>query len=257
LFGLKLLSKLLKVLDGFVHKFINQDNRIASRRVPGRAISGAARNWKLCRKIRFAYTRIFLHVFKKDEGFMRIIVGITGASGALYGLRLLKELAKLGHEVHATVSEYGWKVLDHECGVGEETIRPLVHALYSVDDIIAPIASGSFRADVMVVVPCSMKTLGTVASGIAGNLLCRAADVMLKERKNLVLAVRETPLSAIHLENMLKLARLGVGIVPASPGFYHNPETIDDLAAIMAGRIMDSMGIESNLFKRWNGIPAE
>lgn len=187
---------------------------------------------------------------------MRIIVGITGASGALYGLRLVKELSALGHEVHATVSEYGWKVLEHECGVGEEAIRPYVSALYPVEDITAPIASGSFRADVMVVAPCSMKTLGSIASGMAGNLLCRAADVMLKERKNLVLAVRETPLSAIHLENMLKLARLGVGIVPASPGFYHNPKTIDDLAAIMVGRIMDSMGVENNLFTRWNGMPA-
>ncbi|CAK7021712.1 MAG: putative UbiX-like flavin prenyltransferase [Desulfovibrio sp.] len=187
---------------------------------------------------------------------MRIIVGITGASGAVYGLRLLRELAALGHEVHATVSEYGWKVLDHECGIRESDIRPLVHALYPVEDITAPIASGSFRADVMAVAPCSMKTLGAIASGLAGNLLCRAADVMLKERKNLVLAVRETPLSAIHLENMLKLARLGVGIVPASPGFYHNPTTIDDLTAIMTGRIMDSMGVENSLFTRWNGIEA-
>lgn len=186
---------------------------------------------------------------------MRIIVGITGASGAPYGLRLLKELGKLGHEVHATVSEYGWKVLEHECGVGEETVRPLVHALYPVDDITAPIASGSFRADCMVVAPCSMKTLGAISSGIAANLLCRAADVILKERKNLVLAVRETPLSAIHLENMLKLARLGVGIVPASPGFYYNPTTVDDLIANMVGRIMDSMGVENNLFTRWNGMP--
>lgn len=186
---------------------------------------------------------------------MRIIVGITGASGAVYGLRLLKELAALGHEVHATVSEYGWKVLEHECGAGEAEVRSLAHALYPVEDIAAPIASGSFRADVMVVAPCSMRTLGAISSGLAGNLLCRAADVMMKERKNLVLAVRETPLSAIHLENMLKLARLGVGIVPASPGFYHNPKTIDDLVAIMVGRIMDGMGVANNLFERWNGMP--
>ncbi|MDL2210407.1 UbiX family flavin prenyltransferase [Desulfovibrio sp. OttesenSCG-928-O18] len=188
---------------------------------------------------------------------MRVIVGITGASGAVYGLRLLKELAGMDHEVHAVVSEYGWKVLDHECGVGEAVLRPLVHALYPIDDITAPIASGSFRADVMAVAPCSMRTLAAVASGLAGNLLCRAADVMLKERKNLVLAVRETPLNAIHLENMLKLARLGVGIVPASPGFYHRPETIDDLVGMVAGRIMDSMGIANNCFARWNGMPAE
>lgn len=187
---------------------------------------------------------------------MRIIIGITGASGAVYGLRLLQELAATEHEVHAVLSEYGVKVLEHECGVGESHIRSLVHALYPVDDITAPIASGSFRADVMAVVPCSMRTLGAIASGLAGNLLCRAADVMLKERKNLVLAVRETPLSPIHLENMLKLARMGVGIVPACPGFYHKPKTIDDLTAIMAGRILDSMGIHTDCFARWNGMTA-
>lgn len=188
---------------------------------------------------------------------MRVIVGITGASGAIYGLALLRALRDLGHEIHCTVSEYGWKVLDHECGVKEADIRSLVTSLYPVEDITAPIASGSFRADVMCVAPCSMRTLGAIANGLAGNLLCRAADVMLKERKNLVLAVRETPFNPIHLENMLKLARIGVGIVPASPGFYHHPRTIDDLVAIMTGRILDSMGIESNLFKRWSGMDGE
>ncbi|OIQ50522.1 Phenolic acid decarboxylase subunit B [Pseudodesulfovibrio hydrargyri] len=188
---------------------------------------------------------------------MRIIVGITGASGAVYGLRLLQELAKLGHEVHATVSNSGWKVLDHECGADADTIRPLVHALYAVEDIAAPIASGSFRADVMAVAPCTMRTLAAISSGLAGNLLCRAADVMLKERKNLVLAVRETPLNAIHLENMLTLARLGVGIVPACPGFYHAPRTLDDLVSIMVGRILDSMGIDNDIFTRWGGFPED
>ncbi len=188
---------------------------------------------------------------------MRITVGITGASGSIYGLRLLQELAKLGHEVHATVSDSGWKVMDHECGVGADAIRPLVHALHPVDNIAAPIASGSFRADVMVVAPCSMRTLAAISTGLAGNLLCRAADVMLKERKNLVLAVRETPLNAIHLENMLTLARLGAAIVPACPGFYHAPSTLDDLVSIMVGRIMDSMGIDNDIFTRWNGLPEQ
>ena len=186
---------------------------------------------------------------------MRVIVGITGASGAVYGVSLLKTLRDLGHEVHCVASEYGWKVLEHECSVTEADIRPLVSALYPVEDITARIASGSFRADVMAVVPCSMRTLAAIANGLAGNLLCRAADVMLKERKNLVLAVRETPLSAVHLENMLKLARLGVGIVPAAPGFYHQPKTIDDLVAIMTGRILDSMGIANTCFTRWDGMP--
>jgi 4-hydroxy-3-polyprenylbenzoate decarboxylase len=187
---------------------------------------------------------------------MRIIIGITGASGAVYGLRLLRVLKELGHEVHCTVSEYGWKVLAHECSADEADIRPLVTALYPVEDITAPIASGSFRADAMCVAPCSMRTLGAVANGLAGNLLCRAADVMLKERKNLVLVVRETPLNPIHLENMLKLSRIGAGIVPASPGFYHLPKTVNDLVDIMAGRILDNLGIENNLFTRWNGMSA-
>ena len=185
---------------------------------------------------------------------MKVIVGITGASGAVYGVALLRALRDLGHEAHCTVSEYGWKVLEHECGLGEKDIRPLVATLYPVADITAPIASGSFRADVMCVAPCSMRTLGAIASGMAGNLLCRAADVMLKERKNLVLAVRESPLSPVHLENMLALARIGVGIVPACPGFYHRPKSIDDLVAMMTGRILDSMGIENTLFPRWNGM---
>lgn len=185
---------------------------------------------------------------------MRIIVGITGASGALYGMALLRTLKDLGHEVHCTVSEYGWKVLEHECAVTEKDVKPLVAVLHPVEDVTASIASGSFRADAMCVAPCSMRTLGAIANGLAGNLLCRAADVMLKERKNLVLAVRETPLSPIHLENMLKLARIGVGIVPASPGFYHHPKSIDDLVAIMTGRILDSMGIENEMFARWRGI---
>lgn len=185
---------------------------------------------------------------------MRIIVGITGASGAPYGLALLRALHRMGHEVHCAVSDYGWKVLAHECSVAETDIRPLVAELYPNDDISARIASGSFRADAMCVAPCTMRTLGAIAGGLADNLICRAADVMLKERKNLVLAVRETPFNAVHLENMLKLARLGVGIVPASPGFYHKPQSIDDLINIMTGRILDSLGIENACFNRWDGF---
>ena len=185
---------------------------------------------------------------------MRVILGISGASGAVYGLSLLRALHNCGHEVHCTVTEHGRRVLEHECAVTLEAIRPLVTALYPVEDIGAPIASGSFRADVMCVAPCSMRTLAAIASGLADNLLCRAADVMLKERKNLVLAVRETPLNAVHLENMLKLSRLGVGIVPASPGFYHRPASIEDLVAMMTGKILDSMSIENELFPRWKGM---
>ncbi|MDR2574501.1 MAG: UbiX family flavin prenyltransferase [Desulfovibrio sp.] len=187
---------------------------------------------------------------------MRIIIGITGASGVVYGLALLRVLKELKYEVHCTVSEYGWKVLLHECAAREMDIRPLVTALYPIEDITSPIASGSFRADVMCVVPCSMRTLGAISNGLAGNLLCRAADVIIKERKNLVLVVRETPFNSIHLENMLKLSRIGVGIMSASPGFYHQPKTIDDLVSMMVGRILDSMGIDNSLFTRWKGMNA-
>lgn len=188
---------------------------------------------------------------------MRIIVGITGASGAIYGVELLRQLKQSGHEAHAVVSDYGWKVLAHECGAGREDVRPLAHALHEYSDITACIASGSFRADAMAVVPCSMRTLAAVACGLADNLLCRAADVMIKERKNLILGVRETPLNAVHLENMLKLARLGVGIMPLCPGFYHRPSSIADLAAIMTGRILDNLGVDNDMFPRWQGMDAE
>ncbi|MCC8194989.1 MAG: UbiX family flavin prenyltransferase [Deltaproteobacteria bacterium] len=184
---------------------------------------------------------------------MRIIVGITGASGAVYGVALLRALASLGHEVHCTVSAYGWKVLEHECSLAEKDIRPLVARLHPVADLAAPIASGAFRADAMAIAPCSMRTLAAVAGGLADNLVCRSADVMLKERRNLVLAVRETPLSPIHLENMLKLSRSGAAIVPACPAFYHHPATIDDLVAAYTGRLLDCLRVANDLAPRWQG----
>lgn len=193
---------------------------------------------------------------------MRILVGITGASGAAYALELLRRLADLraqgmGHEVHAVVSDYGAKVLEHECGAALSDLDGLCDVRHDINDMGAAIASGSFRMEVMAVVPCSMRSLAAIAQGLAGNLLCRAADVMLKEGRPLVLAVRETPLSAVHLENMLKLARMGVRIVPCCPGFYHKPETLGDLVGMMAGRILDSMGVEHNSIPRWQGMPLE
>ena len=182
---------------------------------------------------------------------MRIIVGITGASGAVYGLELLRALREGEHEVHAIVSPYGWKVLEHECRLGQNEIVSLAEYWHAHDDLTAPVASGSFRADVMAVVPCSMRTLAAIAGGLADNLLCRAADVMLKERKNLVLAVRETPVNAIHLENMLKLSNMGAIILPASPGFYHQPQTIDDLVDFVVARILNLLNIPQGMLPRW------
>ncbi|WP_378955435.1 UbiX family flavin prenyltransferase [Pelosinus sp. sgz500959] len=184
---------------------------------------------------------------------MRIIVGITGASGAIYGFRLIQVLKDAGCEIHAVVSEPGWQVLEYECGIKKEDIMGKVDFLHDINNIGACIASGSFRTDAMVVVPCSMRTLGGIANGIADNLLGRAADVMLKEGRKLIIVPRETPFSAIHLGNMLKLAQLGVRIVPACPGFYHRPENLQAVIDMMVGKICDTIGVEHNLFPRWQG----
>lgn len=189
---------------------------------------------------------------------MRIIVGITGASGAVYALEVLRRLRALGgHETHVIVSEYGWELLRHECGKNREDIASLCHTLHPADSMGAAVASGSFRCEAMLIVPCSMRTLAAVALGLADNLICRAADVMLKERRTLVLAVRESPVSAVHLENMLKLARLGVGIFPLSPGFYHHPQEIADLVGMTAGRLLDCLGVAHEGIARWRGLEKE
>lgn len=184
---------------------------------------------------------------------MRIIIGITGASGSIYGLRLIEVLRQAHCEIHAVVTDSGQQVLEYECGVTCQDLIAKVDYLHDVHKISSSIASGSFKTDAMVVVPCSMRTVGSIANGIADNLLNRAADVMLKENRPLILVPRETPLNAIHLENMLKLARLGVRIIPASPGFYHRPDNLQSLIDMMVGKICDSIGIEHNLFQRWQG----
>lgn len=184
---------------------------------------------------------------------VRIIVGITGASGAVYGLRLIEVLKEAGCEIHAVVSEPGWQVLEYECGISRQEIASKVDFIHDINNIAACIASGSFKTDAMVVVPCSMRTLGGIANGIADNLLGRAADVMLKEGRKLILVPRETPFNAIHLGNMLKLAQLGVRIVPACPGFYHRPGSLQEVIDMMVGKICDTIGIDHDLFPRWQG----
>ncbi|MBC8016793.1 MAG: UbiX family flavin prenyltransferase [Sporomusaceae bacterium] len=184
---------------------------------------------------------------------MRIIVGITGASGAIYSVRLIEVLKDAGCEIHAVVSEPGWQVLEYECGITKQDIAGKVDFLHDINNIAACIASGSFKTDAMVVVPCSMRTLGGIANGIADNLLGRAADVMLKEGRKLILVPRETPFNAIHLANMLTLAQLGVRIVPACPGFYHRPSSLQEVIDMMVGKICDTIGVDHNLFTRWQG----
>ena len=181
----------------------------------------------------------------------RIVVGITGGSCTLYAVALLTALKKLGVETHVAVSRMGAYVLEHECEFTMDEVRALSSVVYENDNLAAAIASGSFKTDGMVIVPCSMNTLGAVANGLSMNLVQRAADVTLKEKRPLVVVPRETPLTNVHLENMLTLSRAGAIMMPASPGFYHLPQTIDDLVLIMVGRILDQLGLDGNLFKRW------
>lgn len=188
-------------------------------------------------------------------------MGITGASGSVYGVRLAEELLDYGFTVHLVVSNAGWRVLKEEMDFdasareaelerrfGGRAGRLIYHP---VADIGASIASGSFRAEGMLVVPCSMGTLSSIAHGSSDNLMTRAADVMLKEGRPLVIVPRETPLHAIHLENMLKLSKLGVKMVPAMPAFYHRPRTLEEVVDFLVGKVLDTVGIPHNLFKRW------
>ena len=181
----------------------------------------------------------------------KIVVGITGASGSVYAVRLIDVLREQGIEVHSVVTDSGQRVLDYECGVTMEELSRRVDVLYPNADVGAAIASGSFRMDAMAVLPCSMKTAGAIAHGVTDDLLTRAADVTLKEGRRLLLVPRETPMHEIHLENLLRLARAGAVIMPAAPGFYHRPETLDDLVNMMVGKILDRLGIEAEIFTRW------
>lgn len=184
---------------------------------------------------------------------MRVVVGITGASGSIYGISLLRSLRDLGVETHLIVTKNGLDVLRHECGLGLSDLALLVSRVHDDQDLFSPLASGSFPVDAVSVVPCSMHTLAGIATGLSENLLCRAADVALKEGRRVVLVPRETPISVIHLENMLRAARAGARILPASPGFYHRPSSVEDLVSFVVGRILDSLGIRHDLVPRWQG----
>ncbi len=191
---------------------------------------------------------------KIRQGFIMqkpIVVGITGASGSIFGIRLLETLKILEIETHLIASEWAIRNLELEMDYPLARLQELATRVYDNRDLTAPVASGSFRAEGMVVAPCSMKTLAGIANGYSENLLERAADVTLKEGRKLVLVPRETPLSSIHLENMLKLARIGVIIAPPMPAFYMKPANIMDLVDHHVGRLIDQFGIENQLAKRW------
>jgi 4-hydroxy-3-polyprenylbenzoate decarboxylase len=189
---------------------------------------------------------------------MRLIVGITGATGSVYGIRLLQALRKAGVETHLIVSKWGLQTLLHETGYSLERLRDLADAWHPPGDQGAAVSSGSFVTDGMVVAPCSMRTLASIAHGTGEHLVHRAADVILKERRKLALVVREAPFSEVHLENMLKLARMGVTILPPVPAFYNHPQSIEELVDHTVMRILDQFGIHVDLMPRWDGamLPA-
>jgi flavin prenyltransferase len=184
---------------------------------------------------------------------VRIIVGITGATGAIYGVRLLERLREAAVETHLVITRWGARTLLHETTWSRERVEALATAAYAPADMGAAISSGSFRTDGMVIVPCSAKSLAAIAHGFGDNLVHRAADVVLKERRKLVLAVREAPLSDIHLENMLKLSRMGAIVLPPMPAFYNHPQTIDDVVDHTVARILDQFGVEVSSAMRWSG----
>lgn len=181
---------------------------------------------------------------------MRIIVGITGASGSLYGYTLVRALHQLGIETHLIVTEMGVKVMQYECGIKLEDLKEYA-TIHSDDNLFASVASGSFKTDGMAIVPCSMNTLGAIANGVGDKLITRAASVVMKERRKFIIVPREAPFSLIHLKNMTTLAEAGVTIMPASPGFYHRPTEIWELINFMVARILDDLGIDNQLIERW------
>jgi 4-hydroxy-3-polyprenylbenzoate decarboxylase len=182
---------------------------------------------------------------------MEIIVGISGASGAMYGIRLLEVLAEKGVQTHLVLTKAAKQIIELETDYSPEAVQKLATWNHASSDFSASIASGSHVTRGMVIAPCSMKTLGAVANGISDTLLTRAADVCLKEERKLILLTRETPLSLIHIENMLKAKKAGASILPACPGFYSRPKTIDDLIDTIVGRVLDLLGIENDIYRRW------
>ncbi len=188
----------------------------------------------------------------------KLIIAITGATGAVYGVRLLQVLGNMpGIATHLLVSDAGVLNLHQELDMNRKQVEALADVVYNVRDVGAAIASGSFQSEGMIIAPCSMKTLAAVAHGLSDNLITRAADVVLKERRRLVLMVRETPFNLVHLRNMTAVTEMGGIISPPLPAFYQRPQTIDDMIDHTVGRILDLFAIPHTLVPRWNGIKAE
>jgi len=184
----------------------------------------------------------------------RVVVGITGATGAVYGVRLLERLRAAGAESHLVVSPAGVLNVHHELGLDRGALEALAHTAYNPADVGAAIASGSFATDAMVIAPCSMKTLASVAHGLSDNLLSRAADVTLKERRRLVMMVRETPFNLAHLRNMTAVTEMGAVVFPPLPAFYHRPQSIDEMVNDTVERVLALLGVSAAAPKSWNGL---
>ncbi|EFF63371.1 MULTISPECIES: UbiX family flavin prenyltransferase [Turicibacter] len=185
----------------------------------------------------------------------KIVVGITGASGSIYAKRLIEELASKGYLVHVIATDKGKQVFKYELSLDlKQWIRELNQPTVKLEDnqnLFAGVASGSHGFDAVIVMPCSMGTLAEISHGLSRNLLCRAADVALKEGRKLIIVPRETPFNTIHLENMCHLSKVGATIIPAMPGFYHHPQTLEDLVNFVVGKVLSYLNINHNLFKKW------
>jgi len=184
----------------------------------------------------------------------RLIVGITGATGAIFGVRLLEALKAAGVETHLVLSRWGQRTVEHETGLTFADLESRASVVHGSGNMAATISSGSFRTDGMIICPCSMRTVAAIAHGNGENLVHRAADVVLKERRRLVIVPRETPLSEIHLENLLRLARMGVGILPPMPAFYNKPATLDEMVDHIVARVLDQFDIDAAFARRWDGV---
>lgn len=193
----------------------------------------------------------------------KIVVGITGASGSIYAKRLIEVLIEQGIQVHVIATEKGKQVFSYELSSNlENWIKELSIDYPNVklednNNLFSGVASGSNKYDAVIILPCSMGTLAEISHGLSKNLLCRAADVALKENRKLIIVPRETPLNTIHLENMCRLSKMGVGIIPAMPGFYHHPNSIDDIVNFLIGKILDYLNIDNKLFKKWEDTKHE
>ncbi len=184
---------------------------------------------------------------------MHLVIALTGCSGVIYGVRLLEVCKELGIETDLIVSPAAGQILKLELDKAPDDLKKLATRSYPHDDLAAPISSGSVSTDGMVIAPCSMKTLGSIASGVTSDLISRAADVTLKQERPLILVPRETPLNLIHLENMVRLKRAGATILPAMPAFYHDPRDISDLVDFVVGKVLDILRVEHKLYQRWQG----